>query len=222
MAQTSQTFKGEISKTGKLNYWLHVPAGKAPEGGWPVIVFLHGAGERGNNLTLVKKHGIPKVAGRDKDFPFIAISPQCPKYSWWLFHFEDVMAVLDQVLDTQPADRSRVYLTGMSMGGNGTWGLAYRYPKRFAAIAPICGHDLFITGVMENPRKLRDIPIWAFHGAMDFGVPPMESAMLCDKLQKLGADVRFTVYPLAGHDSWTETYANPELYTWFLTHRLEI
>lgn len=221
MPQTQQSFKANIIKSAGLNYLLHLPKGYKKTGDpHPVILFLHGAGERGNNFQLLQKHGIPKVAPKRKDFPFITISPQCPQHSWWLFHFDDLITLLDEVLARYNADPSRVYLTGMSMGGNGTWGLAVRNPNRFAAIAPICGHHLFITGVMENPKPLKNMPIWAFHGGRDFIVPIMESAELINSLRKMGNEAKFTVYPMADHDSWTETYNNQELYDWFLQHQL--
>lgn len=221
MSQTKQTFKQPVTHPAKLNYWLHLPKDYRANGEpWPVILFLHGAGERGSNMTLAMKHGIPKLAAHDPSLPFICISPQCPKHSWWILHLDELMALVDDVLATHNADRNRVYLTGMSMGGNGTWGLAYRYPDRFAAIAPICGHDLFITGVTENPAKLKHLPIWAFHGAADPIVPIHESAALCDELRHMGADVQFTVYPYADHDSWSETYSNPDFYQWLLKYRL--
>lgn len=221
MSQTKQTFKRPVSHPAKLNYWLHLPP-HYQQGGdpWPVVLFLHGAGERGSNLNAVLKHGIPKVAERDQ-LPFICISPQCPKHSWWLLHLDELMGLIDDTLENYNGDRSRVYVTGMSMGGNGTWAMAYRYPDRFAAIAPVCGHDLFMTGVTENPKQVVHLPIWAFHGAADPIVPIHESAWLCDQLTKTGADIRFTVYPFAEHDSWTETYDNPEFYQWLLSHRLK-
>lgn len=220
MPQTTQSFKGNVTKTAELNYWLHLPSSYARTGdAWPVILFLHGAGERGDDLKLVKKHGIPKIAAKQKDFPFIAVSPQCPRHSWWLHQFDNLIGLLDDILARYHADPSRVYLTGLSMGGNGAWGLAMRYPGRFAALAPICAHDLFLLGLPDNVRALKNMPVWAFHGARDWVVPVMWQAEAVHALKKIGGDARLTVYPGADHDSWTETYSNPELYDWFLQHR---
>ncbi len=220
MPQRPFTFDGQVTKPVSLKYLLHLPAAYSDAGDpWPVILFLHGAGERGSNLNLVKKHGIPKVAAQRKDFPFITISPQCPKHSWWMLQLDALTALLDDVLARHNADASRVYLTGLSMGGNGTWALAMQHPGRFAAIAPVCGHDLFLLGLPDNARVLRKMPVWAFHGARDWVVPIAGTAEAVKALQGLGGEARFTVYPLADHDSWTETYNNPELYEWLLGHR---
>ena len=194
-----------------MRYLLYLPKdydGKAPK---PLLLFLHGAGERGNDLELVKKHGPPKLIAQGKDFPFIVVSPQCPKGQFWdpraLSH------LLDSLEDRYAVDSSRIYVTGLSMGGFGTWALAAQQPDRFAAIAPICG-----GGERFWMRKLKNVPVWAFHGEKDNVVPPHRTTELVEELKKLGADVRQTLYPDAGHDSWTETYNNEELYKWFLSH----
>jgi len=211
------TFEREIRivKTVRLRYLLFLPDeyGKDPERKWPLILFLHGAGERGDDLDLLKRHGIPKITEERSDFPFIAVSPQCPRHSWWTAEIESLNALLDHIVESYPVDTSRVYLTGLSMGGFGTWHLAASYPERFAAIAPICG-----GGDPEWAPRLKDIPVWVFHGAKDEIVPLSESERMVEALKACGGDVRFTVYPEAGHDSWTQTYENPELYEWFLQH----
>ena len=194
-----------------MRYLLYLPKdydGKAPK---PLLLFLHGAGERGDDLELVKKHGPPKLIAQGKDFPFIVVSPQCPKGQFWdpraLTH------LLDWLEERYAVDSSRIYVTGLSMGGFGTWALAAQQPDRFAAIAPICG-----GGERFWMRKLKNVPVWAFHGEKDNVVPPHRTKELVEELKKLGADVRLTLYPDAGHDSWTETYNNEELYEWFLSH----
>lgn len=218
MRQQKQSFTTQITKS--LNYLLFLPT-DYKEGGkkWPLILFLHGAGERGNDLELVKKHGIPKIAEQRSDFPFVAISPQCPARFWWGDYAEVLDALLEETLAKYAVDPDRVYLTGLSMGGYGTWHMAVTYPHRFAAIAPICGGGVWYLGFPERVHVLKEIPVWVFHGAKDQTVPLEESAKLVRELEACGGNVRFTVYPEAAHDSWTETYNNPELYEWFLKHK---
>jgi len=210
------SFEAQIVKTVRLNYLLYLPRDYEadPRRKLPLILFLHGMGERGNNeLELVKKHGIPKIVEQKEDFPFIAVSPQCPKNSFWTAEIEALNALLDEVIAKYRVDVDRIYLTGLSMGGYGAWSLAIAYPKRFAAIAPICG-----GGEPSEVPVLKDVPVWVFHGEKDNLVPPEESKKMVDALKACGGDVKFTLYPDADHDSWTRTYDNPELYEWFLKH----
>ncbi len=197
-----------------MHYLIYLPKdydGKKP---MPLLLFLHGAGERGDDIELVKKHGPPKLIAQGKDFPFIVVSPQCPKGRFWDARSLDTL--LDHVEQTYAVDSSRIYVTGLSMGGFGTWALAAYAPERFAAIAPICG-----GGEKFWVRKLTHLPIWAFHGEKDSVVPPHRTTELVEQLKKLGGNVKLTLYPGAGHDSWTATYDNPELYEWFLKQRNE-
>lgn len=180
---------------------------------WPLILFLHGAGERGSDLNKVRKHGIPKVTDENPDFPFIVVSPQCPAGTYWPYLVDLLNDLLDYALQTYRADPQRVYLTGMSMGGYGTFYLAMAYPDKFAALAPVCG-----GGDPGKVSRIIHLPIWVFHGAQDNIVPIEESEIMVSALRKAGNKVQFTTYPNVGHDSWTETYNNPELYEWFLRH----
>ena len=159
-------------------------------------------------------HGIPRIV-ETQDLPFITISPQCPANRWWgdyLYALEDLV---EQAINILPVDPDRIYLTGMSMGGYGTWHLAVDYPQRFAAIAPICG-----GGSVGLAPLVKDIPIWATHGDKDLAVPIGAERPLIEALQKLGADVTFTVIPDGGHDVWTATYEDGAIYDWLLKHRL--
>jgi len=215
--QAPHKFNWTITKNIDLKYLLYLPADYSDsKKDFPLILFLHGAGERGNDLKLVKIHGIPKIVEKQKDFPFIAVSPQCPGDKWWAdpWLIEALNALLEEIVDTYRVDESRVYLTGLSMGGFGTWHLAMMFPEKFAAIAPICG-----GGMPWMAFRIKDLPVWAFHGAKDEVVPLQRSEEMVEALKKVGGNVKFTVYPEAGHDSWTETYNNPELYNWFLSHR---
>jgi predicted peptidase len=179
----------------------------------PLIVFLHGSGERGDSVELVRVHGPWAFAAKSEDFPFILLAPQCKKGKSWDPVTLDLF--LDEIISSYPIDTDRIYLTGLSRGGFGTWDWAIYRPDRFAAIAPVCGASNFHV---LNANLLKDIPAWVFHGALDDIVSVSFSANLVRELRNLDADISFTVYPFAGHDSWTETYLNEDLYKWFLNH----
>lgn len=221
--QTERHYEFKSTKSAKVGYLLYVPKAAAEDSSrkWPLMMFLHGAGERGSNLSLVAKHGPPKLINAGKEFPFIVVSPQCPEGQIW--STEVLLGLLDSVIAEQPVDTRRVYLTGLSMGGYGTWALGTLHPDRFAAVAPICGGGEFITTLLASANKgaaLRSLGVWAFHGARDSVVPVNESERMVGFLKARGLrDIQLTVYPNADHDSWTETYNNPELYEWFLQHR---
>jgi predicted peptidase len=212
--QQARKFEKEITKTVSCDYLLFLPEdhGKKRQR-LPLMMFLHGAGERGNDLKKVKVHGPPKIVEKRKDFPFILVCPQCPEGDWWTEKLDVLISLLDDITARYKVDEKRVYLTGLSMGGYGTWALAAAYPERFAAIAPVCGGGSRIMSL-----RLKDVPIWVFHGAKDKVVPMEESEEMVRAIRKRGGDVKFTIYPDAGHDCWTETYDNPELYDWFLEH----
>ncbi len=212
--QQPQAFEKQVVKTLSLKYLLYLPKeyGKEADKKWPVLVFLHGSGERGSDLEKVKTHGPPKLIAAGKEMPFIVVSPQAPLNGrGW--ETDTLNGMLDEVMTKYSADPERVYLTGLSMGGGGTWQWATTSPERFAAIAPICGF-----GSPFSTRRLKNVPAWVFHGGKDPTVPVNEANMMVDAMKANGGDVKLTIYPDAGHDSWTETYNNPELYTWFLSH----
>jgi predicted peptidase len=224
-SKTNQMAKQFTFKTAQqidLKYLLYLPKGYEAKSDkkWPLILFLHGAGERGTNVWKVATHGPVKHVTPETDFPFIVVSPQCLEGRVW--SNEPLMALLDDIMRTYPVDKSRVYLTGLSMGGYGTWSLGLEHPERFAAIAPICGGGEWVKALLgsrDNPEAFKSLPIWAFHGAKDDTVPLSESQRMVDTVKKLGVkEVKLTVYPEANHNSWTETYKNPELYQWFLQH----
>jgi predicted peptidase len=217
MTQTARRMEKEILKKLSLNYLLHVPDTYEKESPkkWPLILFMHGSGERGDNVERVAVHGIPKIAQTQTDFPFIVVSPQCPEDSHWGAELDALMVLLDEIVESHNVDTSMVYLTGLSMGGYGTWLLATIHPDKFAAIVPICG-----GGNPKRVEPLKRTPVWVFHGAKDEIVPLSESENMVEALQAIGGNVKFTVYPDANHDSWTETYENPKLYDWLLLHSL--
>ena len=212
--QSEEMFQKQITKTVGLRYLLSLPKGygENKDQKWPLMLFLHGAGERGNDLNKVKVHGPAKLIEQGKEFPFIVVSPQCPADSWWTDQLDAMTALLDEVQSKYAVDPSRVYVTGLSMGGFGSWALGCRYPNRFAAVVPICG-----GGEWFLAERLKNVPVWAFHGAKDSVVPLRESQEMVDALKRAGGNVQLTVYPEANHDSWTETYNNPKLYEWLLS-----
>jgi predicted peptidase len=214
--QVKKEFEKDIVKRVKLGYLLYLPEGYGDEPGkkWPLVLFLHGAGERGSDIERVKVHGIPKLAEAGQSFPFIAVSPQCPENTGWGAQTEELKSFIDEIMATYAVDDSRVYVTGLSMGGFGTFALASEYPGLFAAIAPICG-----GGDLSKAERLKDIPAWVFHGAKDNVVPLERSKEMVDAIEACGGNVKFTVYPDADHDSWTVTYNNPEFYEWLLSNK---
>ncbi len=206
----------EISVKVSLRYLLYLPDNYSEkDSSWPLVLFLHGSGERGDDLESVKRHGPPMLVEKGKDFPFILVSPQCPLGRRW--EPLELSVLLDEIEKDYRVDTNRVYVTGLSMGGEGTWKLAFAEPHRFAAIAPVCGRT---NSFYLDAGLLKDMPVWVFHGAKDDVVPVAESERLVSALKEAGSTVKFTVYPEANHNAWTETYRNEELYKWLLEHKL--
>lgn len=213
--QTSHSFQKDITITLSANYLIYLPKDYTEnENNFPLVLFLHGAGERGTDLEKVKVHGLPKLINEGKEFPFIVVSPQCPENMFW--NTDILSALLDEIEANYRVDKNRIYVTGLSMGGHGTWSLALAQPDRFAAIAPVCGWS-----VQSVACTIKHMPIWVFHGALDNVVPVIASEQMVEKLKGCGSNIKFTVYPEASHDSWTETYNNDELYNWFLEQSLD-
>ena len=214
IAQVQQKRNSKMKIKAKMGYLVYLPKDykKNRHQQWPLMLFLHGSGERGTNLDLVKKNGPPKLVEEGKDFPFIIISPQCPEGQWWSV---DVLnALLDKLIRKYRIDEDRIYLTDLSMGGFGTWDFAQKHPERFAAIAPVCG-----GGDTINIDEMKSVPAWAFHGGKDNVVPPQRSKDMVNALTNNGGEAKLTIYPDDGHDSWTHTYNNEELYQWLLSHK---
>lgn len=204
--------KLEVTVPVTMNYLLALPKEYESKEKWPLLLFLHGAGERGDNLEQVKRHGPPKLIAAGKDLPFIVVSPQCPANRRW--ESIELTALLDEIVAKYKVDEDRIYVTGLSMGGFGTWSLATHSPERFAAIAPICG-----GGETFMARSLVKLPVWAFHGEKDSVVRPVRSTEMVEAIKAAGGDPKLTLYPDLSHDSWTITYDNPEFYTWLLEHK---
>ncbi|WP_247715148.1 hypothetical protein [Qipengyuania mesophila] len=195
-------------------YQLFVPRGARSDAqGWPLMIFLHGSGERGGDIDKVKVHGPPKHAETDPDFPFILISPLLPAEEDW--DLTKLNRILDHAVRTLPVDPDRIYLTGLSRGGHATWRWAAAEPERFAAIASVAGR-----GDPATACALKDLPVWAFHGDRDDVVPPEGSFAMVRAIRACGGRIsRLTIYPDLGHNAWDPAYADPALYLWLLAHR---
>jgi predicted peptidase len=210
--QLAKHFETEVKITVKYDYLLFLPEGYAKSRKrWPLMLFLHGAGESGTNLLKIKKLGPPAIVDNKPNFPFILVSPQSQGNGW---NPDALNALLDDVIHNYRVDKDRVYLTGPSMGGTGTWTLASAHPEKFAAIAPVSS-----GGETADIKKLLRMPIWAFHGAKDPTVKVARAEATVAAFRAAGSDIKFTVYPDALHDAWTETYNNPELYRWLLEQK---
>jgi len=210
--QQEKHFEAKSPVAAKIDYLLFLPKGYAGSNqSWPLMLFLHGSGETGTNVTKVKAHGPPKIVESKPDFPFIVVSPQSRKRGW---DNQTLMALLEDVIANYRVDTNRIYLTGLSMGGFGTWSLAAAHPEKFAAIVPICG-----GGNPADARKLAGLPIWAFHGAKDQTVPVERTREMVVAIKAAGGNVKYTEYPDGVHDCWTQTYNNPALYDWLLAQK---
>lgn len=198
-----------------VHYLLYLPDGYREDTlkKWPLLMFLHGSGERGDDIEKVKTHGPPKLIAGGKKFPFIVISPQATReQGGW--QTSDLYALLKDIKQRYRVDADGVYLTGLSMGGFGTWNLATEHPEEFAAIVPICG-----GGDTAKAWKLRNTAVWCFHGAKDKNVPLALDQQMIDALRVYNPSAKFTIYPEAEHDSWTVTYNNDSLYQWLLSKK---
>ena len=180
---------------------------------WPLVMFLHGSGESGQDIEKVKKHGPPKMAANGKSFPFILVSPQAPiaRGGW---DTDKLYRLIQEIKKNYRVDASRVYLTGLSMGGFGTFSLAMKYPQEFAAIAPVCG-----GGDTTNAWKLRNMAVWCFHGADDDVVPSSASIHMVNAAKRYNPNIKFTLYENTNHNSWDTTYNKPAFYDWLLAQK---
>jgi len=210
MGQSGQQKKKYVFETA-LDYLLFLPKDYSKSGKpSPLIIFLHGSGERGSDLEKVKAWGPPAIVEANPDFPFMVVSPQCPEGQWW--NVNVLKGMIDDILKTYNVDKSRVYLTGLSMGGYGAWELSTAFPEYFAAVAPVCG-----GGNPLRAKRLKDIPVWVFHGKKDTAVPEQQSAEMVEALKNVGGNVEYTVLPEGEHaDAWKYAYGQAGLFDWFL------
>jgi predicted peptidase len=223
-------------------YQVFVPDNWSPKQKWPIILFLHGSGERGEDGLLQTDVGLPHAIRKNRSrFPVIVVIPQCLTGHWWSEPaMEEVsLGALAAASKEFKGDRKHTYLTGLSMGGYGSWSLAREYPGKFAAIVPICGGivlpehlkqmhpEMAKNGYSDDPKSYAEVaqkigktPIWIFHGGADDTVPVAYSRKMNDALKAAGANVRYTEYPGVGHNSWDKAYAEPELMPWLLSQSL--
>jgi predicted peptidase len=225
----ARTFKdGERSLPYRLLKPEKVEKGKK----YPLVVFLHGAGERGDDNKAQLRHGVKEFASEAnrKKYPCFLIAPQCPKDGFWSnAKFRPapvkmgkgpsasgklVLGLIESLRKELPIDDSRIYITGLSMGGFGTFDLMCRHPDLFAAGAPICG-----GGDPEACEKIAKVPLWAFHGDKDTAVPHSLTVAAIEAMKKAGGSPKYTEYPGVGHDSWTRTYADPKVMEWLFAQK---
>jgi len=244
-ARASRVQTGFLDRTIEISaityhYQVYVPADYRSKKSWPVILFLDGAGERGSDGLLQTDVGIGHAIRQNRSrFPFVVVFPQCHREKIWgeADMYTLALAALDAAMKEFRGDREHVYLTGLSMGGFGTWELAARNPGRFAAIAPVCGGvqplkewpQLRVT-VVDDPkitdpfaelaRKIGKTPVWIFHGDADHAVPVEQSRQMAAALKAAGGTVKYTEYPGVDHNSWDKAYAEPELVPWLLAQSL--
>jgi predicted peptidase len=222
-------------------YQVYVPADFQSKKSWPVILFLHGSGERGSDGLLQTDVGLPHAIRQNSArFPLIVVIPQCsPDLTWSTPNMRAMaLAALDQSIQEFHGDRRRVYLSGLSMGGFGTWELAAANPGRFAALVPICSGvrplkdwpQLRVRladapGIAdpyaEVARRIGKTPVWIFHGDADQAVPVEESRHMAAALKAANDEFKYTEYPGVDHNSWDKAYAEPELVPWLLAHTLQ-
>ena len=207
-------FKRKFTQEVSAHYLLDLPKDYAEKTNWPLVVYLHGYGESGDDLEMVKQNGPPKLVTEGKRFPFVLVSPQCPSGFYWRGNV--IMGLIDQIVENYSIDTTRIYMTGKSMGGYGTWQISHEYPERFAAIAPIAGGGLFVSPYFME--RLRALPVWAFHDKRDDLVPYQESVRMVEGVNAAGGNAKLTTYDEGKHDAWTEAYSNEQLYDWLLKH----
>lgn len=237
-ANQSQFLERSVtSGNATYKYRVYIPTKKS-SGPPPVMLFLHGAGERGDDNLAQTRIGIAPAILQQTDFPFIVVLPQCPRSRWWSEPEMQAQALkaLEQTVEEFKTDPNRVYLTGLSMGGYGLWAIAAAHPGKFAALAPVCGGvrpprpvpvqpGTLDMNSMENPytfvaQKVGKTPVWVFHGAADPVVPVTESQKMVEALKSIGGNVKYTEYEGVGHNSWDKAYSESELYKWMLSHTL--
>ncbi len=202
----------EYCEFANLKYITRYPREYKEGEKYPVLIFLHGAGTRGNNLDMVKQNNFFTITEKLGNFPFVTIAPQCSAKTW-IDVFEKLMRLISHVCNESYTDKKRVYVMGTSLGGYGTWQVGISMPEFIAAAAPICG-----GGCAAMAWDMINVPVWAFHGECDDTVKPIESQLMVDAINKEGGNAKLTIYEGKGHAIWPEVYVREDLYEWFLSH----
>ncbi len=213
----TSNFKSTVNLEINLGYNMYFPEDYHNTNyDYPLVLFLHGAGERGDSIDLVETHGIPKLIKEGKDFPFITLAPQCPRFQYWPepLNVKTLIKLLDEIIKQYRIDEDRIYSTGLSMGGYGTLAIAKERPDIFAGIISVCG-GMDTT----NIQNLRNMPIWLFHGDEDKVVPVENSKIVYQTLKNINPNVFLTIYPGVNHNSWDITYGNKDIYDWLLKNQ---
>lgn len=200
----------------EMHYVVQLPRGYHDETNrlWPLVFYLHGIGESGTDLDKVLRFGPPKVVAEGRDLPCIIVSPQVPRGYFWFRESNWTLEILEKAMRDYRVDRQRVHITGNSMGAYGALLMAAREPGLFASCVPVCGGIDYVDSI-----RLRDVPIWAFHGDADPIIPVEESKRLVELVKKVGGNARLTLYPGVGHNSWDRAYSDPELWAWMLAQK---
>lgn len=202
----------EVLQFKGMQYIVSYPKGYVKGEKYPVILFLHGAGTRGNDIEPLINNPYFQITDSHREFPFITIAPLCSANTWFDM-FEILEQLVQKLVTEEYVDQKKIYLMGASMGGYATWQLAMSLPEYFAAIVPICG-----GGMYWNAGRLVNVPVWAFHGKKDDTVFVEESIKMVDAVNQNGGNARLTIYPENGHDAWSDTYGNPEVFDWLLSY----
>ncbi|MBR4911140.1 MAG: phospholipase [Clostridia bacterium] len=204
--------KWESENHYNFKYLRYLPEDFDKSKKYPLVFFLHGAGERGDDPDIVALHGyLQYVKEENAEYPFIIIAPQCPEGKYWGCFTESLLAFLDWTCEDLPVDKSRIYLTGLSMGGTGTFMLAMAAPETFAAIAPVCG-----SGICWYAGAIKDIPTYIFHGDCDTVVPIYESITMLKNINLSGGNAIMEICHGVGHNAWDVAYKGDKLYKWML------
>ncbi|MBO5355867.1 MAG: prolyl oligopeptidase family serine peptidase [Clostridia bacterium] len=196
-----------------LRYLIRYPKDYKEGERYPVLFFFHGAGTRGKDMNKLLSNPFFTHIEAHEDFPFIVVAPLCTENTWFDL-FERLEKLVKETVAADFADSSRVYAIGASMGGYATWQLGMSLPEIFAAIVPICG-----GGMYWNAPRLKSVPVWAFHGEKDHVVSVEETKKMVAALTRAGGDIKMTLYPENKHDAWSDTYKNPAVFAWMLSHQ---
>ncbi len=205
--------KLEEKRYSKLKYLIYYPDSFDTAKRYPLWIHLHGSGGRGEDITLLKSAGPIYQIENGRNLPAIVVAPQCYADTWFEI-MEQLLEFIEFALDSKNTDKSRVVLSGSSMGGYACWFVTMSRPQWFSAVIPVCG-----GGMYWNASKLKDVPIWAFHGKLDQVVYLSESEHMVTAINNAGGKAKLTIYENAYHDSWTETFSNDEVYDWALQQR---